>query len=80
VALEAIRGEVTFDELAIKYSVSKSLISNWRKELLERGKEVFNSGKRKEEAPQESKLYQKIGELNMEVDFLKKFLGAHGLI
>ena len=66
--------------MAIKYSVSKSLISNWRKELLERGKDVFNSGKRKAEAPQESKLYQKIGELNMEVDFLKKFLGAHGLI
>ena len=38
VALEAIKGEVTFDELAIKYNVSKSLISNWRKELLERGK------------------------------------------
>ncbi len=67
--LEAIKGEVTFDELAIKYTVSKSLISNWRKELLERGKEVFNSSKRKEEAPQESKLYQKIGELDMEVDF-----------
>lgn len=33
VALEAIKGDVTFDELAVKYAVSKSLISNWRKEL-----------------------------------------------
>lgn len=38
-------------------------------ELLERGKEEFNSGKSKVETPQESKLYEKIGELNMEVIF-----------
>ena len=33
VALEAIKGDVTFDKLAVKYAVSKSLIRNWRKEL-----------------------------------------------
>jgi transposase len=80
VALEAFRGDKTFDELAVQFGVAKSLISNWRNELISNGASIFNTTKKKETAPVEHKLYQKIGELNMEVDYLKKFLGSQGLL
>ena len=76
VALEAIKGVMTTSELATKFSVHPSQIAQWKKMLLEYAPEVFATGKSARTnhdcdaltAP----LYQEIGRLKMEVDFLQK--------
>jgi transposase-like protein len=78
VALEAIKGEKTYEEIATEFNVSKSLISKWRDELLKNGAQVYTKeGKANVHEAKEEKLYQQIGQLTMEVDFLKKFLGKY---
>ncbi len=76
VALEAVRGIMTSSELASKFGVHPSLIGKWKRTLVDRAQELFISGKSTGDdrdldvitAP----LYQEIGRLKMEVDFLKK--------
>jgi len=79
VALAAIKGERTYEEIATEFNISKSLITKWRDELLKKGSAIYS----KESAPatneaNEQKLYQQIGQLTMEVDYLKKFLSKYG--
>lgn len=79
VALEAIKGDKTYEEIATEFNVSKSLISKWRDELLKNGAQVYTKeGKANASEAKEEKLYQQIGQLTMEVDFLKKFLSKYG--
>jgi transposase-like protein len=76
VALEAIKGESTYEEIATKFNISKSLITKWRDELLKNGSaKSINTTK---DEGTEQKLYQQIGQLTMEVDYLKKFLSKYG--
>lgn len=75
VALAAAQGVKTVAEIAQEYQVHPVLVSNWKKELIERGAEVF--GKKPELTPQElerlkARLERKIGELTMDNEFLKK--------
>jgi len=77
IALEAIRGENTLQELSAKYEVHQNLITKWKKELQDNAEVLFEKkGKEKEaEAELEAKidgLYQQIGKLQVEKDFLKK--------
>ena len=77
VALEAVRGIRTLSELSSAYGVHSTVIAHWKRQLLEGASTVFvrgsGSGVRSEEevtAP----LYEEIGRLKMEVDWLKKKL------
>ena len=75
VALAAIRGDKTTAELASKFSVHTSQVTAWKKQLLERSVELFEDGRRKrrnEQSTSEEELYEQIGRLKMEVEWLKK--------
>ena len=74
VALEAIKGEKTAAELISTHQVSSGQISTWRKRLLEGAPGLFEGqspGTPDEEALT-APLYQEIGRLKMELDWLKK--------
>jgi transposase-like protein len=78
IALEAIKGQRTIQEIASHYEIHPNLVTHWKKKLLERAAEIFSSGRMQEgEADEELKaeLYQQIGKLQMEVDWLKKKSG-----
>lgn len=75
VALEALKGLKTASELASIYEIHPTLISNWKKQLKDKGKEIFsNNENRKEQDAQtlQSALYEEIGRLKFELDWLKK--------
>lgn len=81
IALLAIKGETTLNEICKRYEVSPSQVHTWKKELLEQGSSVFAKNDKitgvsviKLERKQ-SKLYEKIGKLIIERDFLKKSYG-----
>jgi transposase-like protein len=81
VVLEAIRGEKTLNELAGLYQIHPNQIGQWRKQALERLPEVFGDGKRTKQILDEelkARLYQEIGQLKVELDFLKKKAGLLG--
>jgi len=78
VAIEAIKGQRTANELAQEFGVHVNQISLWKKRLLESAPEVFSRGKdRKAERLNQEKdrLYRKVGQLQIEVDWLKKKTG-----
>jgi transposase len=78
VALEAIKGQRTANELASEYEVHVTLINTWKKQALEGLPEVFGQGRQREEEAAEAekdRLYRQIGKLQVEVDWLKKKSG-----
>lgn len=75
VALEAVKGLKTAGELAREYQVHPTQISQWKRQLLDTLPEVFRNGKSAQEAASEAltaSLYEEIGRLKMELDWLKK--------
>jgi transposase-like protein len=75
VALEAIKEMKTASELASQYHVHPTQISTWKKQALENFVESFrrgNSVKQKTEQELTAPLYEEIGRLKMELDWLKK--------
>jgi transposase-like protein len=75
VALEAAKGQQTISELASKHSLHPHQISQWKRQLLEEGADVFarnGSQDQKEQAAMQSALYEQIGRLKMELEWLKK--------
>ena len=73
--LAMIKGEMTVAQISQKYKVHASVLHRWKKILLERGSEVFEvSTSRASENPPTDTLERKIGQLTMEIDFLKKVL------
>jgi transposase len=75
VALEEIKGNQTFVELAERFQVHPNQIAEWKKQLLEREEEVFSKDKKIEEGPRVKELHAKIGQLAMGSDFLAVALG-----
>ena len=74
-ALEAIRGERSLSELASKYEVHPNQIRQWKKTLLAGVPEVFSDKRRRKEQSDEgekARLYEEIGRLKVELDWLKK--------
>ena len=75
VALAAARGDKTTAELASQFSVHCSQVTAWKQQLLQQAAELFEDGRRKqreERAADEQELYEQIGRLKMEVEWLKK--------
>jgi transposase len=75
VALEALKERTTLAELAQKYQLQPMQISKWKRELKDNISQVFEkprSGEVKQREAQEAKLFEKIGRLEMELDWLKK--------
>jgi len=74
VALEALKNQSTVNELASRYGVHPSQITRWKQQLEEGVQEVFTNGKEqraKEEEALKARLYQEIGQLKVELDWLK---------
>ena len=75
VALEAVKGEKTLAELSSEFGVHPNQISKWRRQLLELLPELFTDRRKKKDIDQEeliSELYRQIGQLKVELDWLKK--------
>jgi transposase len=74
VALAAARGDKTTAELAAKFGVHASQVTAWMKQLLAGLPELFADGRnrQKETSADEQELYEQIGRLKMEVEWLKK--------
>jgi len=75
VALEALKGEKTMAQLSSEFGVHVNQIRQWRQKLLEEVPSVFSDRRRKQDKESEeltSELYRQIGQLKVELDWLKK--------
>ena len=75
IALDAIKDQKTIAELASEYGVHANQISIWKKQLLDAAPTAFSNGKDKDAEQKEVErdhLYKKVGQLQIEVDWLKK--------
>lgn len=73
VALDALEGIETAQRLAARFEVHPSQISTWKRQLLESASDLFVRGKRPaDNSTREAELYEQIGRLKMENEWLKK--------
>lgn len=75
VALELVKERQTLNEAAAKYGVHPNVITKWKKQLLDNLPEIFSKNGQKEGQDTEkliTSLYQKISQLEVEADWLKK--------
>lgn len=78
VALEAIRGEKTLSQLGSQFKVHPMQIAKWRKAAIDQLPELFVDGRTRKASGGEADndtLYQEIGRLKVELDWLKKKVG-----
>jgi transposase len=77
VALEALKEQKTINEIASQYQIHPNQVTRWKNELIEGAGKVFEDKrtKKQDDKPGEDKLYQQIGQLQVELDWLKKKSG-----
>ena len=81
VALEAARQTKTVAELAKAFQVHPVQISQWKKQLLDGAESLFRDGRRREHEDGQAlqaELFERIGRLNMEAEWLKKSVACCG--
>ncbi len=78
IAVEAVKGQRTIQEIASHYSIHPTMVTNWKRQLLDGVSNIFSNGREQAAESEEevrSELYQQIGKLQVEVDWLKKKSG-----
>ena len=78
VAIEALKGMKSANELASEFTIHPTQISQWKRELQSGAKELFGNARARDERDYEAaqaKLYEEIGRLKVELDWLKKTAG-----
>jgi len=78
VAIEALKGHQTVNQIASEFGVHSSQVNAWKKTLLEESSEIFNKDKKRQAESieeEKDKLFSQIGRLKVEVDWLKKKTG-----
>jgi len=79
VALEALKGHKTVNQIASEYGVHPNQVSAWKKQLKGELPQIFSPRRAKqaeEEEALKARLYQQIGQLQVELDWLKKKAGV----
>ena len=77
VALEAAQEKETLNQIANKYSLNPGQVSQWKRQLQSQGEQIFKNGSepsQKKQEKKEAELYEQIGRLKMELEWLKKKL------
>ena len=80
VAIEAVKGHRSVSELAGEHQVHPSQITQWKKQLLDSAEQLFSDHRLTEKRDQEellAKLYQQIGQMKVELDWLQKKLWSN---
>ncbi len=75
IALEALKGNLTQSQITSKYGVHATQISSWRKQLLDGIPDIFSDRKQEKDKTQTElieELYKNIGQLKIELDWMKK--------
>jgi putative transposase len=75
IALEAVRGKLTINQISRQFGVHPNQISKWKKQFFESLPQIFDNSKQSSGDQQEeltNQLYQQIGQLKVELDWLKK--------
>ena len=75
IALEAVKGLKTINQLASEHGLHPNQVSQWKRQLLEEGPTIFGNGsvqQQQQAAQVEAELYEQIGRLKMELEWLKK--------
>ena len=78
VTIDAIAGHKTVNQIAAEYGIHPSQVNKWKKDAVQRLPEVLSDGRNSKHSGQEdleARLYRQIGQLTMELDYLKKKLG-----
>lgn len=78
VALEALKGQHTVIEIAERFDVHPTQVTQWKTQLLERATEAFDGTAKKVQQPDIKELHAKIGQQALEIDFLAGALGRIG--
>ena len=78
IALEAIKGQKTIQEIASHYGVHPNQVTNWKRQAIDGAPALFADRRSRPDTSEEAvkaELYQQIGQLQVELDWLKKKSG-----
>jgi len=74
VVIEAIKGQKTLTQIASEHSIHPNQIAKWKKEFIQDSHLIFQKRSNKKDQKLIEELYKQIGQLTMELDWLKKKL------